>query len=103
MSEDHTITFNLDVDNSMARTSMGELNRLMTTYVALARRAGLPENVMETIRILQQLRIAFEMAYRSAMLFYAATGPVGWAIGLGGMAMSGMMLVDQMEMGRARY
>jgi len=103
MSEDHTITFNLDVDTSMAQTNIGELNRLLTTYVALARRVGLPENVMEAIRVLQQLRIAFEMAYRSAMMFYAATGPLGWALGLGGMAVSGVMLADQMEMGRARY
>lgn len=103
MSEDHTITFNLDVDTSMAQTNIGELNRLLTTYVALARRVGLPENIMEAVRHIQQLRIAFETAYRSAMLFYTATGPIGWAIGLGGMAVSGVMLYDQMEMGRARY
>jgi len=69
----------------------------------LARRVGLPENIMEAIRVLQQLRIAFEMAYRSAMLFYTATGPLGWALGLGGLAVSGLMLSDQMSMRRPRY
>lgn len=102
MSEE-TITFNLRVDASEAITNIAELNRLLTTYVALARRVGLPENIMDAIARMQQLRIAAETAYRSVMLLYTASGPIGWAVAIGGLVLSAFMLSDQMEMRRSRY
>lgn len=93
MSEE-TVTWNLRVETSEAVTNIAELNRGLTTYLALAHRMGLPENIMEGMRLFQQMRIAAETTYRSIMMLYTSTGPVGWAIGLGGLALSGFMAAD---------
>jgi len=97
------VTWNLKVDTSATATNIGELNRLLTTYVSLARRVGLPENIMDSISRIQQLRVAAETAYRSIMMLYAGSGPYGWLIAVGGLAISGLMLIDQMEMRRSSY
>ena len=103
MSSEETITFNLKLDGTQSASEVARLNELLTTYASLARRLGLPENIMGMIRELQQLRITIEATYRSLMLLYTATGPLGWAVGLGGLGISGLMLADQMEMRRPRY
>lgn len=103
MSMDETVSFKLEIDASRAADDIRELNRLLTTYVALARRVGIPENIMEGIRRLQQLRIAIETTYRSLWMLYAASGPIGWITALGGLALGGLMLADQMELERHRY
>ena len=94
MSYDEGVRFNLEVDVHNAARDIADLNRLLTTYVSLARRMGLPENIMDAIAKIQQLRITVQMAYRSIMLLETATGPIGWAIGLGGLAITGFMLAD---------
>ena len=101
MSEE-TITYNITVNTSEAVTNISELNRLLTTYVALARRLGIEGNLMDAIARFQQLRIAAETAYRSVMLLYTATGPIGWLIGLGGLGLSALMAADQMQARRPR-
>jgi len=82
---------------------MAETNRLITMYVALTRQLGLPPPIMELIAKAQQARITIQMLQRSIMLFYASTGPVGWAIGLGGVAVGALMLSDMMTIRRPRY
>ena len=82
------------MSTSEAVTNISELNRLLTTYVSLARRMGLPENIMDAIAKIQQLRITVQTAYRSIILLETATGPIGWLIGLGGLAITGFMLAD---------
>jgi hypothetical protein len=93
MSEE-TVTWNLRVETSEAVTNIAELNRGLTTYLALAHRMGLPENIMDALTLLQQIRVAAQTAYRSIMMLYTSTGPIGWAIGLGGLALSGFMAAD---------
>jgi hypothetical protein len=88
------VEYKIRVDTSEAVANISELNRLFTTYVSLARRMGLPENIMDAIAKIQQLRITVQMAYRSIMLLETATGPIGWAIGLGGLAITGFMVAD---------
>ena len=83
--------------------SFNEMNEAYRTYLALARKTGLPENIMQSLVTIEQLRVAFRLAKTSALEFYYATGPIGWIIGFGGMALSGLMLADQMEMRRPRY
>jgi len=100
---EETITYNITVSTSEAVTNISELNRLLTTYVALARRLGIEGNLMDAIARFQQLRIAAETAYRSVMLLYTATGPIGWLIGIGGLGLSALMAADQMQARRPRY
>ena len=79
------------------------LNRLLTTYVSLSRKAGLPPEIMDLIAKAQQARIAIETLTRSIQYFYAVSGPVGWLLGLGGLALSAFMVADIMEMERPQY
>ena len=89
----------ITVDTHKAADQITELNDLLTMYVALARRAGLPPEILKAIRILQQLRIAAEMATKSVLAMYASTGPVGWLIAAGGVATSVYIYSDTlMEM-----
>lgn len=102
MSEE-TVTFNLVVDTTNAKTNIVELNKLFTTYLALADKAGLPPNIIEAMRKIQQFRILIETTYRSLMILYTATGPVGWAIALGGLGLSAFMMANTMEARRPQY
>lgn len=60
--------------------------RLRTSYdvmmalVSLSTRMGLPEDVRGQIRQLQTLIMVYRQLYASAQLFYAASGPIGWAM-----------------------
>jgi len=92
--EDHTVSFNLEVQTRQVEKQITELNRLLTTYVALARRAGLPPDIIKAIALIQQLRIMVETAYKSIAMMYAATGPLGWIAGLGGLGISLFMYND---------
>ena len=86
-----------------ATPEFSEFNRLLTTYIALSRRAGLPPEIMDLIAKVQQARIAVNMLSRSIQAFYATSGPVGWLLGLGGLALSAFMVADLMEMERPQY
>lgn len=83
-----------DIDNT--KKAAAELNRLLTTYIALARRMGLPPEVIDLIARFQQARIMVQTLIHSIHLLEAATGPVGWALALGGIALSGFMATDLM-------
>jgi len=91
------ISYDLKVDTTNAKTSITELNRLFTTYLALARRMGLPENVVDAMRQIQQIRIAIQTATIAINALYAATGPIGLAIGLGGLALAGFEIAGVAE------
>lgn len=97
------VEYTIRVDTSEATANISELNRLLTTYVSLARRLGIEGDLMDAIARFQQLRIAAETAYRSVMLLYTATGPIGWLIGIGGLGLSVLMAADQMQARRPRY
>jgi len=85
-----------------AKSHAYEMNRLLTTYLALARRLG-NEDLAVLIGVFQKARITIEMAYRSLMAFYTISGPVGWLIGIGGLVVTGLMLADSMELRRPTY
>lgn len=88
------IDYNLKVDTSEAATNLAELNRLFTVYLAIARRTGLPDNIMDAMRMVQQLRLAAQATTTAINVMYTATGPVGWLIGGGGLILSGFMWTD---------
>ena len=102
MSEE-TVSWNLRVDATDARTEIAELNKLLTTYLALARRLGIPPELTALIMKFQQGRIAVETLARSIQLFYATSGPLGWAIAVGGFALGTLMLADTFEIGVPQY
>ena len=93
------VTYNLKLDNSQAAASISELNRLFSTYLSLARRTGLPESIVDALSRIYQLQAAIQALYRSILLLEAASGPIGWAIALGGISLSAVMITDQALIG----
>lgn len=83
-----------------AKTEVYEMNRLLTTYIALGRKIGSPELTF-LINSFESLRIKVEMAYRSLMAFYTIGGPIGWAVGIGGLIT--LTLMTAMEVRRPQY
>lgn len=91
MSEGHTVSFDLEVNASDVEKDLATVNSLLTTYVALANRAGLPPDVMKTIRLLQQARLVIEMTIKSIQMLIAAelaSGPTGWLVAAGSMGIA---------------
>ena len=84
------------------RTEARETNEALTMYLALGRRAG-SEDIRELIRLFQQGRITAEMFTRAIITLTTASGPWGWALGLGQLALTGLMLADMAEIRRPRY
>jgi len=92
-----------DRDVEVARKHVGELNRLLTIHLALSRRLGLPEPVEDFVNKFVRAKLALDAATRSIQLFYATSGPLGWALLIGGLALSGLMLADSFEMRMPEY
>lgn len=90
-AEGHTVTFDLEVDVSQTEKDLATVNSLLTTYVALANRAGLPPDIKKGIRLLQQARLVIEMTIKSIQLLIAAelaSGPAGWLVAAGSMGIA---------------
>jgi len=79
-----------------------ETNDALTIYLALGRRAG-SEDIRTLISLFQQGRISAEMLTRAFITLTAASGPWGWLLGFGQLALSGLMLSDMMTIRRPRY
>lgn len=90
-------------DVQQATPYVKELNQALTTYLALARRFGLPPEFMGLLVKAQQARIAVQTLTRSVQIFYATSGPLGWILAAGGLALGGLMVADMMEIRRPRY
>lgn len=97
----HVEAFKQSVES--AKPHVAELNDLLTMYVALVRRSGISPELTTLIAKAQQGRIAIETLTRSIQLFYATSGPLGWAILAGGILLSGFMVADMMEIRRPQY
>jgi len=76
------------------KTTLADVNSMLTTYLALANRAGLRGNIIDALRKLQQMRIALQLTLRAIQLFEAASGPVGWAIAIGTGLVAGYAVAD---------
>lgn len=90
-------------DLRKAAPRIAEMNRLLTTYVSLSRRAGLPPEILDMIAKVQQARVMVQNLIRSIQMLYLTTGPIGWLLGMGGIAMSAAMVIDLMEIQRPQY
>lgn len=102
MSEE-TLTYNINVDVSQATQGVNDLVKALNMYVALSRRLNLPPEIDGLIRKAMQGKIAIDTLIRSIQLFYATSGPLGWALLIGGMALGGLMLLDTFEVRMPEY
>lgn len=86
MSEEHTVTFNLEVDTSRVLRDIQLVNTAFNRVVSVLRKMGLPENVMEAISFVQRLIMLVNQLRLAMIALQAATGPYGWAMALLGLA-----------------
>jgi hypothetical protein len=80
-----------------------KLNELLTTYVALARKMGLPPPLMDFIAKAQQARVTVQTLIHTIRILYTTSGPIGWLLGLGGLAVSGFMIADLIDIERRTH
>lgn len=85
MSEE-TVTFNLELNVESAISSVRRLETLLFRTLGLLRRLGLPEDIEAAIVKLQRLVMVIRMAHTAIIAFQAASGPIGWALALVGLA-----------------
>jgi len=85
MSEE-TVTFNLELNVESAISSVRRLETLLFRTLGLLRRLGLPEDIEAVIFKLQRLVMVIRMAHTAIIAFQAASGPIGWALALVGLA-----------------
>lgn len=67
-----------------------QLERVALRYLAILNRLGLPEDAEAVISTLARLISMIRMAQITLNLFYAASGPIGWAAVAGGAIMTGL-------------
>ena len=96
--EDHTVSFSLEVNVEKAAENIRRYETVLYRALGLVARMGLPENVKEQLRVLQQtiaavnrLRLAYA-ALQAARL--AAGDPVAWGLAGIGVLETGASLVD---------
>lgn len=79
-SEDHTVSFTLEVNTSRAVRALLKVQTVLYGVLGLLHRLGLPEPIDAAIRKLQQLIAAANMLRRSLILLETASGPLGWTM-----------------------
>ena len=90
-------------DLSSALPTIREFNDALTMSIALSRRFGITGPIMDVVAMFQQARLAADMFYRSAMLAYTVSGPIGWVLAGGTFLLGTLTMVDAMQIRRPHY
>lgn len=85
MSEE-TVIFNLELNVEQALDNARRLDLLLYRSLALLGRLGLPENIDQAIAKVQRLVMTIRLLHTAAIALEAASGPIGWALALVGVA-----------------
>ena len=85
MSEDHQISFNLELNVEQALSEVRRLETLLFRSLGLLRRLGLPEDMRKGISDLQRMIMTIRMLHTAIIALQGATGPIGWALALVGL------------------
>lgn len=100
MSED-TITFNLELDVSQAINEGRKLETVMYRAIGIIRKIfrqfGLDEELATIDQVIykaQKVIMTIRLAHTSVTAFYAASGPIGWALAGIGVAASVLSFTD---------
>jgi len=97
--QDETVSFSLEVNVEKAYEEIRKLQTVLYRTLSLMSRLGMPEDVEKGIALAQRL-IATINALRLAIIaLQTASGPIGWALALVGLAGAGASYVDTIEMG----
>lgn len=77
----------------MLRSELVKTNQALTTWLALADRAGLPRPWIDKLRAMQQMRIAIQSLQRAWTLMQAG-GLLSFVTGAGGALLAGFMITS---------
>jgi hypothetical protein len=76
-------------------TAFNQLERVALRYLALSRRMGLPDEAARATEVVSRLLTTLRMAQMSMNMLMLNT-PVGWLMGIAGLAMTGFAVYDSM-------
>jgi hypothetical protein len=83
---EETVTFNLELNVEQAIDNARRLELLLYRSIALLGRLGLPENIDQAISKVQRLIMTIRLLHTAMIALEAASGPIGWALALVGVA-----------------
>lgn len=84
--DDETVSFSLEINVKPTYEDIRKVQTVVYRYISLMRRLGLPENVDDAIEKMQRLIMISNQLRLSFIALQAASGPVGWALALAGLA-----------------
>ena len=94
MSEEHLVTFNLELNVEQTYTEIRRLQTLLFRTLGLLRRLGLPEEIDRALAIIQRTIMAARLLYTSLLALEAASGPLGWALAIVGVTTAAVSVAD---------
>jgi hypothetical protein len=78
MSEEETVTFNLELNVEPALNSMRQIEGLTFRTLGYMKRLGLPENVNQAIDTIQNVTMTLRLLHSAIIAIELASGPIGW-------------------------
>ena len=103
MSEEETVTFNLELNVEKSYSDLRRLELLLYRTISLLRRFGLPEDLSRGLYLVQRMILSIRMLQTSLMAFYVATGPIGYGLAIVGLASGALTMADTIEMGMGTH
>lgn len=94
MSEDHTVSFSLEINVEPAHQSLRVLQMVLFRLLGVFRRLGLPDNIDAGIAKMQRFIAVMNQARLAAIAFQTASGPMGWAMAGIGIATTAFSMAD---------
>lgn len=82
MSEDHIVSFSLEVNVEQAYEDLRRVQTILYRTISILRRMGLPEDVNQAIATIQRLIALVNQARLAIIALQTASGPIGWGMAL---------------------
>jgi len=99
MSEEETVTFNLEINVEQTYNELRKAELVLYRYLGLARRAGLPEDISRALGFIQRQIMFVRMLTTSMIalnLAMSSGSPAGVLLALGGFAVAGLSMTDNL-------
>jgi len=96
MSEQHNVSFNLEIDVSRTYDDLRKLETLLYRCTSLSRRLGLPEDINAAILRIQHMIMVIRLLHTAMVALEAASGPLGWGLAIVGGASAVVSMSDFM-------
>lgn len=98
MSDQESVTFNLELSIQQAYDNARKLEMLLYRALGLLKRLGLPENVEDAIIRVQRMVMTIRLLHSAMIALQAASGPIGWALAAVGIVSGGLAAYETISM-----